>query len=195
MISIDQVKDLRDRTGISVMQCKKALEDAAGDMDKAIILLKKKGADVAGKKADRVFNAGVISSYVHAAGSVGVLVEVRCETDFVARNEEFQKLAYDLAMQIAATNPEFLSEESINTEAKDAAAAVFAAEVKGKPAAMQAKILEGKINAYFKDRVLLQQQFIKNDSLTVQDVITNGIQKFGEKIEIRRFTRYSTTEN
>jgi elongation factor Ts len=191
MISTEQVKELRDQTGISIMQCKKALEEAKGDFQNALILLKKKGADVAGKKTDRVFKAGVISSYIHVTGSVGTMVELRCETDFVSRNDEFKQMAYDIAMHVAATNPEYLSSSDIPEEAKIAAGKAFEEEVKGKPEAMKAKILEGKISAYFKDRVLLDQPFIKNDTLTINELIQSGIQKFGEKIEIARYARFT----
>ena len=116
MITTDQVKELRDRTGISIMQCKKALEEASGDMEKALVLLKKKGAEIADKKSDRSLGAGVVASYIHSTGSVGAMVELWCETDFVAKNEEFKALAREIAMQIAATNPSFVSSDEINEE-------------------------------------------------------------------------------
>lgn len=192
MITTEQVKELRDKTGVSIMQCKKALEDSAGDMEKALVLLKKKGAEIADKKSDRDLGAGVVQAYIHSSGTMGAMVELLCETDFVAKNEEFKTLAYDLAMQVVATNPEFLSVNDVNDEAKKRAEEVFAKEVEGKPENMKAMILEGKVNAYFKDMVLLEQSFIKNDSLTVATVISNAIQKFGEKIAIGKFVRFST---
>lgn len=191
-ITTEDIKNLRDKTGVSIMQCKKALEDAEGDTEKALVLLKKKGAEIAGKKGDRTLGAGVVQSYIHASGNIGALVELWCETDFVAKNEEFKALARDIAMQVTATNPEFLSTDDITDEAKQRAKEVFAKEVEGKPENMKEQILEGKLNAYFKDMVLLEQAFIKNGDHTVSQMISNAVQKFGEKIAIGRFARFST---
>lgn len=174
------------------MQCKKALEDAGGDMEKALVILKKKGAEIAEKKSDRTLAAGVVQSYIHSSGNIGAMVELWCETDFVAKNEEFKTLARDIAMQVVATKPEFLSMADITEEAKEKAKEVFAKEVEGKPENMKAQILEGKLNAYFKDMALLEQPFIKNGDLTVGQMISNAVQKFGEKTEIGRFARFST---
>jgi len=194
MISTDQVKQLRDQTGISVMQCKKALEEAGGDMEKALIILRKKGADIATKKADRTLGAGVVSAYIHGNATVGAIVELSCETDFVAKNEEFKALAYDIAMHVAASNPEYLKAEDVSEDAKAKAREVFEKEIKGKPAAIADKIMQGKLLAYFGERTLLDQPFIKNPDLTVNDLIQSGIQKFGEKIEVARFARFSVLE-
>lgn len=191
MISTEQVKDLRDRTGISVMQCKKALEEANGDVEKALILLKKKGADVAGKKADRVFKSGTIASYVHGAGTVASMVLLRCETDFVARNEEFRDLAYSIAMQIAATKPEYIKMEDVSDESKETVMKAFEKDVVGKTGDMKEKILAGKVAAYFKERVLLEQPYIKNEEQTVSELLSSAIQKFGEKIDIGQYTRFA----
>jgi elongation factor Ts len=191
MISTDDVKKLRDMTGISVMQCRKALEEAGGDFDKAIVILQKRGAEIAAKKAGRTLGAGVVSSYIHATGTVGAMVELYCETDFVSGNDEFKKLAYDIAMHITASNPEFLKTEDITKKAKDLAKGAFIKEVEGKPIAMKKKILEGKLKSYFAERVLLEQPFIKNPELTIRALIDGAIQKFGEKIEIGRFVRFS----
>jgi len=191
-ITTNQIKELRDQTGISVMQCKKALEEAKGDMAKALVLLRKKGADIAAKKSDRTFGAGTIQSYVHNTGMVGAIVELVSETDFVSKNNEFKTLAYEIAMHIAASNPEFLKRDDISAEAKKTALEAFESEVKGKPENMKEKILEGKLNAYFKDKTLLDQSYIKNPDLTINDLIQNAIQKFGEKIEILRFARFET---
>lgn len=190
-ITIEQVKELRDKTGISIMQCRKALEEAGGDMEKAIIILRKKGADSAAKKGDRTMAAGAISSYIHGAGAIGSMVHLGCETDFVSNNKEFKDLAYAIAQHVAATNPEFLSYMDINEADKEKAKEVFAAEVEGKPEDLKAKILEGKLGAYFKERCLLDQPYIKNSDQTVNDLITTAIQKFGEKIAVVRFVRYS----
>lgn len=192
MVTTEQIKDLRDKTGVSIMQCKKALEDAGGDMEKALVILKKKGAEIAEKKSDRTLAAGVVQSYIHSSGNIGAMVELWCETDFVAKNEEFKTLARDIAMQVVATKPEFLSMADITEEAKEKAKEVFAKEVEGKPENMKAQILEGKLNAYFKDMALLEQPFIKNGDLTVGQMISNAVQKFGEKTEIGRFARFST---
>ncbi|MEK7514485.1 MAG: elongation factor Ts [Patescibacteria group bacterium] len=191
MITTEQIKELRDATGVSVMQCRKALEEAGGDREKAIIILRKKSKEVAEKKGDRTLASGVVASYIHAGGSVGTLVELSCETDFVARNEEFKKLAYDIAMHVAALNPEFLKLADIPQEIKDKVTAVFLPEVADKPKNMQGKILEGKLNAYFKERILLEQLFVKDQELTIQNLIEAAVQKFGEKLEVRRFTRFS----
>ncbi len=191
MITTEDVKKLRDMTGISVMQCRKALEEAGNDFDKAIVILRKRGAEVAAKVADRTLGAGVVASYIHATGTVGSMVELYSETDFVSGNEEFKKLAYDIAMHITASNPEFLKVEDITKEAKNLAKEVFAKEVAGKPEAMKEKILEGKLKSYFAERVLLLQPFIKNPELTIGALIEGAVQKFGEKIEIGRFVRFS----
>ncbi|MFA6050575.1 MAG: elongation factor Ts [Candidatus Paceibacterota bacterium] len=193
MITTEQVKELRDKTGVSIMQCKKALEDAGGDFEKAMVLLKKKGAEIAEKKGDRTLAAGAVGAYVHASGNIGGMVELWCETDFVAKNEDFKALARDIAMQVVATNPKFLRAEDITPEERSKATEVFAKEVEGKPENMKAQILEGKLNAYFADMVLLEQPFIKNGDLTVAQMISNAIQKFGEKTEIGKFARFSTT--
>ncbi len=190
MATNDLIKELRETTGVSVMQCKKALEEAGGDKEKALVILKKKGADASAKKGDRTLNAVAVQAYIHSTGNVGVMVELACETDFVARNPEFTTLARDIAMHIAAAKPEFTKREDITAEARTVAESVFAAEVEGKPAEMKAKILEGKLSAYFGERVLLEQPFIKNPELTIAGLISQAVQKFGEKIEVTRFTRY-----
>ena len=190
MVTTEQIKALRESTGLSVMQVKKALEEAKGDTAKAIELLKKKSKDVAAKKSDRTFAAGVIASYIHANGQVGTVVELVSETDFVSNNEEFRQLAYDIAMHITATNPEFLKKEDINEEKMAAVKELFAKELEGKPADLHAKILEGKVGSYFKERILLEQEFIKNPESKIGDLIDAAIHKFGEKIEVAHFTRF-----
>jgi elongation factor Ts len=190
-ITTEQIKELRDKTGISVMQCKKALEEAGGDMEKAIIILRKAGAASAAKKGDRTLGAGVIASYIHSNGSVGTLVELGCETDFVSGNAEYKALAYDIAMHIAASNPEFVSMEEVTDEAKKKVEEVLQKEVADKPDNMKTQILEGKMQAYFKDKVLMEQPFIKNPDITIAELVNGAIQKFGEKTAIVRFTRFS----
>lgn len=189
-ISTDLVKQLRDRTGISVMQCRKALEEAEGDIEKAEVILRKRSAGAAEKKADRDLAAGAIGSYLHGT-EIGAMVQLSCETDFVARNDEFPQLARDIAMQVAATNPTYLSDADISEEARTAALAVFTAEVADKPADMQEKILAGKMQSYFKDMVLMEQSFIKDESKTIRALIEEASQKFGERVEVTKFARFS----
>lgn len=195
MITTEQIKGLRDQTGISVMQCKKALEEAGGDTEKALVILRKKSGELASKKGDRTFGAGTIQAYIHANGTVGAIVELNCETDFVANNEEFKSLARDIAMHITATNPKFLSKEDITDAVKETAKSVFEAEVKSKPEPMKSQILEGKLNAYFSEMVLLNQPFIKNPEMTIQALIDSAVQKFGEKTAVARFTRFKVLES
>jgi elongation factor Ts len=190
-ITSAQLKELRDRTGISVMQCKRALEEAGGDMEKALIILQKKGGEAAAKKSDRALGAGSIGAYVHNTNEVAAFVHLASETDFVAKNEEFVKLARDIAMHIAAQAPLFIRREEVNEEAIAKARDVFREEVKDKPADMQEKILEGKLDAYFKDRILMEQPFIKDETKTIGDLINAAIQKFGENIMIAEMRRIS----
>jgi elongation factor Ts len=189
-ISTETIKVLRDKTGVSIMQCKKALEEAEGDMDKAEVILRKRSGAAADKKADRDLGAGAIGVYVHE-GAIGAMVLLSCETDFVARNDEFPTLAREIAMQVAATNPTYLSDADIAPEALEAAKAVFKAEVADKPTDMQEKILEGKMASYFKDQVLMNQPFIKDEGKTIRDLITEASQKFGERVEVTKFVRLS----
>jgi elongation factor Ts len=190
-ITTANIKDLREKTGISVMQCKKALEEAGGDMEKAIIILTKKSGDIVAKKGGRDLGAGIVQSYIHAGGAVGTLVELNSETDFVSKNQDFAKLAYDIAMHVAAQRPRFLSREDVKEEDVVKAREVFAEEVRDKPKDMQEKILEGKLDAYLKERILLEQDFIKDPSKTINDLIAEATQKFGEKIRIARYVCYN----
>ena len=193
-ITTEQVKELRDSTGISVMQCKKALEEAGGDMEKAKVILRKKSGEIAAKKGDRTFKAGTVQSYAHSTGRVATIVELLCETDFVSGNEEFKALARDIAMHVTATNPKFLKKEDITEEARNTAKEVFMKEVEGKPKEMQDKILEGKLATYFGEMVLLNQPFIKNSEVTIEGLILAAVQKFGEKIEVGRFVRFAVLD-
>ncbi len=193
-ITTELIKELRDKTGISVMQCKKALEEVSGDMEKAIVLLQKKSAEAAVKKGDRVLGAGIVEAYMHNTHTIGAMVELLCETDFVAKNDEFKALARDIAMHVSATNPQFLKIENVDEHAQALAKEMLLKEVLDKPADMQEKILEGKITAYWKERVLLSQSFIKNPDLTIQNLIESATQKFGEKVEVSRYVRYSVSE-
>ncbi|MCX6787425.1 MAG: elongation factor Ts [Candidatus Kaiserbacteria bacterium] len=189
-ITTDIIKKLREMTGVSVMQCKKALEEAGGDIAKAEVILKKHSAAVAEKKAERILKAGIIGSYAHE-GAIGAMVFLSCESDFVAKNPEFGVLAREIAMQVTATDPKYATAADIPSETKDAATEVFQKEVAGKPADMREKILEGKLASYFQDQVLLEQSFIKDETKTVRDLLNEATQKFGERIEITRFVRIS----
>ncbi len=195
MVTTEQVKELRNQTGVSIMQCKRALEEANGDAEKAAILLRKESSAIASKKADRELGAGVVQAYIHGTGAVGAMIELDCETDFVAKNEDFKKLAYDIAMHVAASDPQFLRSEDITEEDKTKAREVFAKEVAdngaGKSDDIKEKMLQGKMDAYFGEKVLLNQKFIKDPSITVSQLVEQAIQKFGEKTEISRFVKFA----
>ncbi len=193
MITTEQIKELRDLTGISIMQCKKALEEAEGDKEKALLILRKKSSGIAEKKGDRELGAGVVEVYIHNTKTVGALVELSCETDFVARNEEFITLARDIAMHITATNPEYTDETQITEDVRAKVIEMFKKEVveSGKPADIQEKMMEGKLAGYFAERTLLAQAFIKNPDITIKQLIDGGVQKFGEKIAVSRFARFA----
>lgn len=190
-ITSAQLKELRDMTGISVMQCKKALEEAGGDMDKAVIILKKKRSEAADKKADRELAAGAVGVYVHNTNEVAAMVLLSCETDFVSKNEEFIALARDIAMHVTATNPKYITKGEIDETMLAKAREVFEAEVGDKPADMKAKILEGKMSSYFKEQILLEQDFIKNPDTTIGEMISGAVQKFGENVAVASIKRIS----
>lgn len=185
------IKKLREKTGISVMQCKKALDEACGDMEKAVIILKKKGGEAAGKRSDRALKSGAIGSYVHNTYEVASLVALSCETDFVAKNEEFIALARDIAMHVTAAAPLYLKREEIGESEIVKAKEVFDKEIVGKSKDMREKILAGKLDAYFKEQVLLEQTYIKDADRTIKDLVNEGIQKFGENIAVQSFSRLS----
>ena len=185
------LQELRDKTGISVMQCKKALEEAEGDMDKAVIILKKKRSEAADKKSDRELGAGAVGVYVHNTNEVAATVLLACETDFVSKNEEFLALARDIAMHVAASDPKFISTDELPADATEKAKEVFAPELEGKPEEMKEKIMEGKLSSYFKDQILLEQDFIKNPEHTIAEMVTGAIQKFGENVSIAQISRVS----
>ncbi len=190
-ITSAQLKELRDQTGISVMQCKRALEEAGGDMDKAIIILKKKRSEAAEKKSDREIGAGAVGSYVHNTNEVAAMVLLGCETDFVAKNAEFVTLARDIAMHVAAVAPKYISKDDVSEEMLTKAREVFSAEIQDKPADMQEKILSGKMDSYFKEQILMEQPFIKNPDTTIGEMVTGAIQKFGENVSIVKIERLS----
>lgn len=190
-ITSAMIKALRDKTGISVMQCKKSLEEAGGDMDKALIILKKKRSEAADKKADREIGAGCVGTYTHTTGEVAAMVLLSCETDFVSKNEEFVALAREIAMHVAAQAPKYVSRDELDDTAIEKAKEVFAAELEGKPEEMHEKIMEGKLNSYFKEQILLEQPFIKNPDTTIGEMVTGAVQKFGEKVTISEVSRLS----
>jgi elongation factor Ts len=193
-ISMDMVKQLRDETNVAIMQCKKALEDAGGDMEKARIALRKKSAEIATKKADRTLGSGVVAAYIHGNSTVGAMVELNCETDFVAKNEDFKQLAYDIAMHIAAVAPKYRVEEDIPESDRAKAIEFFKEEVEkqmaGKPEEIKQKALDGKISAFFAEQVVMKQPYVKNPDITIAQLIEGAVQKFGEKTELARFSRF-----
>jgi elongation factor Ts len=195
-ITTSMIKDLREATGAGVLDCKKALEASGGDLEKAKAFLQEMGLATAAKKADREVNEGLIEAYVHAGNRVGALIELGCETDFVARTDGFKELAHDLAMQIVATNPLCLTPEDIPPHVLEQEKSNFRTQARelGKPEQIVDRIVEGKLQKYYQEVCLLGQPFIKNDELTVQDVITQMIAKVGENIVVRRFARFELGE-
>ncbi len=195
-ITAQQVKELRDRTGAGMMDCKNALTEADGDIEKAMVLLRKKGLASAEKKSGRVAAEGMIGHYVHGDGVIGVLVEVNCETDFAARNVEFQALVKDLAMHIAAQDPPYVRREDVPADVVDREKDIYrdAARSSGKPDNIVDKIITGKLDAFFKMSCLYEQEFVKDTSVTVEQLINNLTAKIGEKIQVRRFVRFKTGE-
>jgi len=196
MITAAMVKELRERTGVGMMDCKNALVEAGGDMEKAIELLRTKGLAQAAKKASRIASEGLVSSYIHLGGRIGVLVEVNCETDFVAKTDEFKALCHDLAMQIAASKPEYVRREDVPQEAIENEKRILRQQAlnEGKPEKIVDKMVEGRIEKYYKETCLLEQPFIKDTEKTVQDLLNDKIMKMGENISVRRFVRYEVGE-
>ena len=191
----DEIKALREETSAPMMDCRKALVEAAGDLERAKALLLERGAAQAAKKADRSANEGSVTSYIHAGGKIGVLVEVNSETDFVARNPKFAELSRDIAMHIAAMSPAYLDRESVPSDVVDAARAEFRSSVPaGKPPEVAERIVEGKLNKWFEEHCLLDQAFVKDDSRSVADLINAATGALGEKIRVRRFTKYALGE-
>ncbi len=189
-ITPEQIKELRIRTGVSFAQCKKALEEAGGDMEGALQVLARLSGDIAKKKNDRILGAGVVQAYVHAK-EIGAMVLLSCETDFVAKNEEFVQLAYDIAMHAAAARPLYVSRDQVPQEDMDMLREKFAGEVEEKPEAMREKILEGKLSARLKEVVLLEQSFIKDETKSIKDLLDAATQKFGERTELSKLSVFS----
>jgi elongation factor Ts len=190
-ITTEQIKQLRDETGVSIAQCKAALDEAQGDMAKAREILREKSAASAAKKADRALGAGAVAAYVHATGTAGAIVELRSETDFVSKNEDFRKLAYDIAVHVVAMSPEYVNPEAIPAFELETARNAIAAEIGDKPAEILAPMVEERLAALFAEKCLLLQPFFKAPDTTVGKLIQEAVQKFGEKVEITRFARLS----
>ncbi len=188
------VKVLREKTGVGIMECKNALKEANGDFDKAVEILRKKGIAVAQKKASRATNEGRITSYIHMGGKIGVMVEVGCETDFVAKNDDFIEFTKNIAMHIAAANPAYLSREDVPADYIEKEKSIFMEQIKDKPENVKEKIVSGKVDKMMEEICLLEQKYVKDDKLKVKDYVTEIIAKIGENIAIRRFVRYALGE-
>jgi len=195
-VSADSVKELREKTGAGFMDCKKALAESAGDVEKAIDYLRKKGVAAAAKKSSRAAADGAVGAYVHPGGKIGVLLEINCETDFVARNAEFQTLLKDVAMQIAAANPRFVRREDVSAEEFDREKAIYRQQAldSSKPEKIVDKIVEGKMERFYSEVCLLEQPFIKDPDRKISDLINDAIARLGENILVRRFARYQLGE-
>jgi elongation factor Ts len=193
--SPSEIKALREETSAPMMDCRKALLDAGGDVERAKALLLERGAAQAAKKSERAAEEGLVSGYIHAGGKIGVLVEINSETDFVARNPKFAELSRDLAMHVAAMSPKYLGRESVPSDTVDALRNEFRAAVPaGKPPEVAEKIVEGKLNKWFEEHCLLDQAFVKDDSMSVADLVNRATGALGERIRVRRFTRYALGE-
>ncbi len=198
MVSVNEIKALRERTGVGMMDCKRALVASDGDVDKAIEWLRENGIAKAAKRAGKIASQGIVDSYIHMGGKIGVLVEVNCETDFVAKSEQFTNFVHDISMQIAAAKPEYVSKEEVPAEQIENERKILLAEAKNdpkpKPDNIILKIIDGKINKFFKDVCLLEQTFVKDNTKTINDLLIEATAKIGEKISIRRFARYEVGE-
>ncbi len=195
-VTAQMVKELRERTSAPMMQCKSALQEADGSIDEAVKVLRKKGLAAAAKKSSRVAAEGAVGSYIHAGGKIGVLVEVNCETDFVARTDEFQALVKDIAMQIAAAEPRFVRREEVTAEDLEREREIYRAQVlaQGKPEHLADRIVTGKMQKFYAEAVLLEQPFVKNADQTVEKMILEKVAKIGENIQVRRFARFKLGE-
>jgi elongation factor Ts len=194
-VSAEQVKELREKTGVGFMECKSALQEANGDMENAVTILRKRGLASAAKKSGRETKDGLIGAYIHN-GKIGVMVEVNCESDFVARNPDFQNLVKDIAMHVAASDPRFLRKEDVTEDVLAKEREIYAEQARstGKPENVLSKIVEGRISKYYSEACLLEQPFVKDPAITVRDHVAAYIQKIGENIQIRRFVRYKLGE-
>ncbi len=190
------VAKLRQQTGVGMMECKKALTEANGDFEKAIVILRERGLKAVDKKQSRIASEGLVASYIHMGGKIGVLVEVNCETDFVAKSDDFQVLVKDIAMHIAAANPKYVSEAEVDPAELESEKEILRVQAlnEGKPANIVEKMIEGRIKKFYEDVCLLNQPFVKDSSKTIKDILTEATLKIGEKISIRRFVRYELGE-
>jgi elongation factor Ts len=195
-ITAQQVKELREKTGAPMMDCKQALTEAKGDLEQAVVVLRKKGVSVAAKKAARVANEGSVASYIHAGGKIGVIVEVNCESDFVARTDDFKELVHEIAMHIAASDPKYIRKEDVTAEdfAREKDIAVAQAVATGKPQHIAEKIAAGKMEKFYEEVCLMEQPFIKDQTISVGQLIAGKIGKLGENIAVRRFARFKVGE-
>lgn len=195
-VSAQQVKDLRDRTGAGFSACREALIEANGSMEQAVDILRKKGQAAAAKKAQRATSEGLVGSYIHAGGKIGAIVEVNCESDFVARTEDFQRLCHDIAMHVAATDPRFLRREEVTQDVLDREREIYTdrARASGKPDAIIPKIVSGQMEKFYEENCLYEQHFIKDEGVTVKELVDQAIAKMGENITIRRFSRFKVGE-
>ncbi len=191
-ISAQEVKELRDQTGAGLMDCKRALVETEGDIEKARSVLREKGLAKAHKKSDRETGEGIIASYVHSTGKIGVLVELACETDFVARSEEFQELAREIAMQVAAMNPQAVRPEDLSEETVAAERELYLQQAADKPEHIREQIVEGKLEKFYQQTCLLKQEYIRDDSMTIEELVKGAIAKLGENIEVGRVVRMET---
>jgi len=197
VITSDIVKSLREKTGAGMMDCKRALEESNGDMEKATDYLRKKGQAVAAKRSEREANQGVVEAYIHAGGRIGAMVELNCETDFVAKTPEFKQLAHDIAMQIAAMSPIFVSKEDVDEVTLNKEIEIYKAQAvnEGKKPEIAEKIAQGRLDKYYQEVCLLEQSFIKDSGKTIKDLLSDATGKVGEKIGVRRFHRYQLGES
>ena len=195
-IDAQVVKALREKTGAGMMDCKKALQEAGGDEEKAVNALREKGLAQAARRAGRAANQGIVDSYIHLGGKIGVLVEVNCETDFVARNDDFKEFVRNICLQVAATNPSYLSREDVPENILDNERQIIRAQAlnEGKPEKVIEKITEGRMEKYYKENCLLEQAFVKDEDITVSELLTNLIARIGENILIRRYCRFEVGE-
>jgi len=194
-LNANQVKELREKTGAGIMDCKRALSETAGDLDKAALWLREKGIAAAAGRAGRVASEGAVGSYIHAGGKIGVLIEVNCETDFCAKSDAFQSLVKELALQVAALNPRVVRREELSPAVIEQERQIYASQAEGKPAAVVAKIVDGKIEKFYKEACLLEQAYARDPNKTVNDLIGEAALQMREKIDVRRFTRYQMGEN
>jgi elongation factor Ts len=195
-VSATQVKELREKTGAPMMDCKNALTEAKGDMEAAIVVLRKKGIATAAKKATRVTSEGSVTSYIHAGGKIGVMVEINCESDFVARTDDFKEMAHDIAMHIAASDPKFIRREDVTAADFEREKDIYRSQAAatGKPAPVVEKIVEGKMAKFYEEVCLLDQPFIKDQTISVSQLIATKVGKLGENISVRRFARFKVGE-